>query len=341
MASTPIAIAPRSYDAEMHAQYADLHARVERLIDPLAWAQHLPTIDAIQSLKQARRAVVLAHNYQAPEIFHTVADITGDSLTLAQRAADTHADVIVMCGVHFMAETAKILNPGKTVLIPDAEAGCSLAASITAADIRLLRERYPDAPVVSYVNTSAEVKAESDLCCTSANALHVVESLAEDTVIFLPDKYLGQHLARQTRKRLILWEGACEVHERFSGAEIRALRRPGVKVLAHPECPPDVLEEADFVGSTAAMGDAIARGGIDHVLLITECSMADNLAIDYPQVQFSRPCNLCPHMRRITLPKIWQALRDLAPAVEVDPATARRARRALERMLDVGRREAA
>lgn len=330
---------PAGADAELERRYRGLYQRVRTQIDPLDWSLHLPYIDAIQRLKLERRAVVLAHNYQAPEIFHTVADITGDSLALAQRAADTEAEVIVMCGVHFMAETAKILNPARTVLIPDAEAGCSLAASISAADIRLLRQRYPGAPVVTYVNTSAEVKAESDICCTSANALAIVESLPEDTVIFLPDQYLGRHVARQTRKRLILWEGSCEVHERFSGEQIRALRKPGIVVLAHPECPPDVLDAADFVGSTAAMGDAIRRGGIDQVLLITECSMADNLAIEYPQVRFSRPCNLCPHMRRITLPKIYQALRDLAPRVEVEAHVAQRARAAVQRMLAVGRRE--
>lgn len=341
MAMAATALAPRAYDADLHAQYADLYERVRARISPTEWSVHLPYIDAIATLKRARRAVILAHNYQAPEIFHGVADISGDSLALAQRAADTAADVIVLCGVHFMAETAKILNPSKMVLIPDADAGCSLAESITASDVRLLRKRYPGAPVVSYVNTSAEVKAESDICCTSANAVHVVESLEEDTVIFLPDKYLGRYVASQTSKRLVLWEGACEVHERFTGDEIRALREPGVIVLAHPECPPDVLEAADFVGSTAAMSDRIRRGGADRVLLITECSMADNLAIEFPRVTFTRPCNLCPHMRRITLPKIYQALRDLAPQVEVDAEVARRARAAVQRMLDVGRREAA
>ncbi|MCC6594581.1 MAG: quinolinate synthase NadA [Xanthomonadales bacterium] len=325
----------------LETQYASLYERVRAQIDPLDWSLHLPYIDAIRKLKSQRRAVVLAHNYQAPEIFHTVADIAGDSLALAQRAAATEADVIVLCGVHFMAETAKILNPGKVVLIPDAQAGCSLASSISVADIRLLRERYPGAPVVTYVNTSAAVKAESDICCTSANALAIVESLPEDTVIFLPDRYLGRHVARQTRKRLVLWEGRCEVHERFSGEQIRALRKPGMVVLAHPECPPDVLDAADFVGSTAAMGDAIRGGSIDHVLLITECSMADNLAIEYPHVRFSRPCNLCPYMRRITLPKIHRALCELAPAVEVDADVALRARKALQRMLAVGRREVA
>ncbi|MCB1613954.1 MAG: quinolinate synthase NadA [Xanthomonadales bacterium] len=325
----------------MAAQYANLYTRVSDRITPDEWAVHLPYIDAIRKLKSLRRAVVLAHNYQTPEIFHGIADIVGDSLALAQRAADSSADVIVLCGVHFMAETAKILSPDKTVLIADTDAGCSLAESITAADVRLLRQRYPGAPVVTYVNTSAEVKAESDVCCTSANALHVVESLDADTIIFLPDKYLGKHVAGQTRKRLILWEGSCEVHERFTGAEIRALREPGISVLAHPECPPDVLAEADFVGSTAAMTEAIRGGQLDRVLLITECSMADNLAIEFPSVRFTRPCNLCPHMQRITLPKVYRALRDMAPVVEVNPEVARKARRAVQRMLEIGRREAA
>ncbi len=341
MTATATSLTPRQYDVHLHAQYAGLYERVRDRIPLAEWSVHLPYIDAIQTWKRARRAVILAHNYQAPEVFHGVADITGDSLALAQRAVDVAADVVVLCGVHFMAETAKILNPSKMVLIPDADAGCSLAESITAADVRLLRQRYPGAPVVTYVNTSAEVKAESDICCTSANALHVVESLAEDTVIFLPDKYLGQYVAGQTSKRLILWQGACEVHERFSGDEVRAMREPGVVVLAHPECPPDVLEAADFVGSTAAMSERIRNGGNDRVLLITECSMADNLAIEFPKVTFTRPCNLCPHMRRITLPKIYHALRNLSPQVDVDAEVARRARLAVQRMLDVGRREAA
>lgn len=331
----------REPDGELEAQYAGLYERVRERIPPLEWSLHLPYIDAINRLKLLRHAVILAHNYQAPEVFHCVADIRGDSLALAQRAATANADVLVMCGVHFMAETAKILSPSRTVLIPDAAAGCSLADSITAADVRLLRQRYPGAPVVTYVNTTAEVKAESDICCTSANAVHVVESLDEDTVIFLPDKYLGRHVAGQTRKRLILWEGACEVHERFSGDEVRAMRAPGVTVLAHPECPPDVLEAADFVGSTAAMSAVIERGGIERVLLITECSMADNLALQFPRVSFTRPCNLCPHMQRITLAKIYQALRTMTPTVEVDPLVAARARAALQRMLEVGRREPA
>lgn len=321
--------------------YLTLPERMRSRIPPEEWALHQPWIDDIKSLKKFRRAVVLSHNYQAPEIYHGIADIVGDSLALAQRAVDTDAEVIVVCGVHFMAETAKLLNPSKTVLMPDMDAGCSLATSITPADIRLLRQRYPGAPVVCYVNTSAAVKAEADVCCTSANALHIVESLPEDTVIFVPDRYLGRHVASQTQKRLILWEGACEVHERFSGAQIAAMRAPGVRLIAHPECPPEVLAEADFVGSTAAMASDIRRSGAGRVVLITECSMAANLAIEFPEVEFTQPCNLCPHMRRITLPKVLEALRTLQPAVEIDPAVAHAARRSLQRMLEFGRREAA
>ncbi len=327
--------------AEPVDAYSTLPLRMRSRIPPEEWALHQPLIDDIQRLKKSRRAVVLAHNYQAPEIYHGIADIVGDSLALAQRAVDTDSDVIVVCGVHFMAETAKLLNPSKTVLMPDMDAGCSLATSITPADIRLLRQRYPGAPVVCYVNTSAAVKAEADVCCTSANALHIVESLREDTVIFVPDRYLGRFVASQTRKRLILWEGACEVHERFSGPQIAALRAPGVRVIAHPECPPEVLAQADFVGSTAAMSADIRRSGAGRVVLITECSMAANLALEFPDVEFTQPCNLCPHMRRITLPKVRDALRDLRPTVEIDASVAHAARRSLQRMLEFGRREAA
>jgi quinolinate synthase len=283
--------------------------------------------------------VILAHNYQTPEIFHGVADISGDSLALAQKAAATDADVIVMAGVHFMAETAKILSPEKTVLIPDREAGCSLAASITGADVRLLRQRYPDTPVVTYVNTSAEVKAESDVCCTSANAVEVVESLRVPRVIFLPDEYLGRYVASRTKTELVLWTGHCEVHERFTGQQIREFRdaHPGVSVLAHPECPPDVLAEADYVGSTAGMVSHLEQARPSRVVLVTECSMSDNVAVQFPETEFVRPCNLCPHMKRITLPKILRALQTLEHRVEVDPAVGARARRAVERMLAVGR----
>ena len=265
----------------------------------------------------------------------------GDSLALAQEGARTEADVIVLAGVHFMAETAKILSPEKTVLIPDPEAGCSLAASITAEDIRLLRARYPGVPVVTYVNTSAAVKAESDICCTSANAVAVVESLGVDRVIFLPDEYLGRYVAAQTKVEIILWKGHCEVHERFTGGELRAYRQqnPDVEILAHPECPPEVLAEADFVGSTAAMVRHVGEVRPRRVVLVTECSMSDNVAAEHPNVEFIRPCNLCPHMKRITLPKILRSLETLEHRVEVDPEVGERARRAVERMLSVGRRE--
>ncbi len=321
---------------------APIHDRVRSVIPDLEWPVFAPYIAAINELKQQRNAVVLAHNYQTPEIFHGVADFVGDSLALAQQGAKTEAQVIVLAGVHFMAETAKILSPEKTVLIPDPLAGCSLAASITAADVRLLRQRYPGVPVVTYVNTSAAVKAESDVCCTSANAVAVVESLGVDRVIFLPDEYLGKYVASQTDVRIILWKGHCEVHERFTGAELRAYRRAqgdDVQILAHPECAPDVLAEADFVGSTAAMSRWVGEQRPRRVVMVTECSMSDNVAVDYPDVEFVRPCNLCPHMKRITLPKILRSLETMETKVEVDPEVAGRARRAVERMLAVGRRE--
>jgi len=296
-----------------------------------------PLIREIEQLKRERDAVVLAHNYMTPDIYHGVADLKGDSLALARMATETHARVILMAGVHFMAETAKIVNEAKTVVIPDLDAGCSLAEAITPADIRLLRERYPEAPVVTYVNTSAEVKAESDICCTSGNAVEVVESLDADRVIFLPDQYLGRWVAGQTEVEIVLWEGACEVHERFTGQELRGYRalHPDIQIIAHPECPPDVLEEADFVGSTAGMIGWLGRERPRQVVMVTECSMADNVADESPETEFIRPCNLCPHMKRITLENIRDALRDMKHEVRVDSETARRARRAVERMLAV------
>ena len=324
---------------EVARRTAPVFERMRRVLPEIEWPVHAPYVDAIREWKAKRNAVILAHNYQTPEIFHGVADITGDSLALAQRAAATDADVIVMAGVHFMAETAKILSPEKTVLIPDLEAGCSLAASITASDVRLLRERYPDAPVVTYVNTSAEVKAESDVCCTSANAVEVVESLRVQRVIFLPDEYLGRYVASRTKTEIVLWKGHCEVHERFTGDEIRSFRRqhPDVTVLAHPECPPDVLEASDYVGSTAGMVRHLDLARPARVVLVTECSMADNVAVQFPETEFVKPCNLCPHMKRITLPKILHALQAMEHRVEVEPSVAARARRAVERMLAVGR----
>jgi quinolinate synthase len=314
-----------------------LYERVKTVIPPIEWAGFARDVDAILDLKHARNAVVLAHNYQTPEIFHCVADIVGDSLALAREAMKVDAEVIVLAGVHFMAETAKLLNPSKTVLIPDLEAGCSLASSITAADVRLLRERYPGVPIVAYVNTSAAVKAEADICCTSGNARRVIESLGVERVIMLPDEYLAQNVAAETGVKIISWAGHCEVHERFTAAEIRQLREqhPGVVVLAHPECPPEVVAEADFAGSTAAMGDYVANKKPRRVVLVTECSMSDNVSLQHPDVEFVRPCNLCPHMKRITLRKIRQVLENMGPEVTVEAAVADRARLAVERMLAV------
>ncbi|WP_339827290.1 quinolinate synthase NadA [uncultured Arenimonas sp.] len=327
---------------ELMAEYADLADKLERLLPCVEVPMHLPWIDAIQALKRERGAVVMAHSYQSPEIFHGVADVTGDSLALAQAAAGCDAEVVVLCGVHFMAETAKILAPKVKVLIPDAQAGCSLADSITAADVRMLRARHPGAPVVTYVNTSAEVKAESDACCTSANAVQVVEAMGADKVIFLPDRYLGAHVAIQTNVKLVLWDGRCEVHETFTAAQARHAReRFDARLVAHPECPPEVLAEADFVGSTSAMGAWLEREQPERVALITECSMADNLRLRFPATEFIKPCNLCPHMKRINLQNIHACLRDLAPEVTVPEDVAARARRALERMLAVGRGERA
>ncbi|HEY1935835.1 MAG TPA: quinolinate synthase NadA [Acetobacteraceae bacterium] len=319
------------------ARTAPLYQRVARVIPPIEWPAFADDIEAILALKRRRNAVILAHNYMTPEIFHCVADITGDSLALAREAMKVDADVIVLAGVHFMAETAKLLNPAKTVLIPDTRAGCSLAESITAADVRLMRARYPGAPVVTYVNSSAEVKAESDICCTSANAKKIVESLGADEVIMLPDEYLAQNVAAQTRVKIIAWAGHCEVHERFTAAQVRSLRRdyPGVTILAHPECPPEVIAEADYTGSTADMSGYVAKQQPGRVVLLTECSMADNVAVHHPKVDFVRPCNLCPHMKRITLGNIRTALEEMRHEVTIDPAIAVRARQSVERMLAV------
>lgn len=330
-------------NADLFARHAVLRDRTRAVLGDADWAEHLPYVDVILSLKREKRAVILAHNYQAPEIFHGVADIVGDSLALAQRAVDVDADIIIMAGVHFMAETAKLMNPGRTVLIPDTAAGCSLADSITADDIRLLRQRFPGVPVVTYVNTSAEVKAESDICCTSANAVQVVESLGVPRVLFLPDQYLGQYVASKTRVEVILWQGSCEVHERFTGQQLRDYRDQlgEVHLLAHPECPQDVLAEADFVGSTAAMIHHLGRVRPPRVVMVTECSMSDNVAVQFPDIEFTRPCQLCPHMKRINLPGILAALQQEQHVVQVAPAIAARARLAVQRMLDIGRREAA
>jgi quinolinate synthase len=314
-----------------------IYPRVRHAIPDIEWSVFADDVDAIVELKKRRNAVILAHNYQTPEIFHGVADIVGDSLALAREATKVKADVIVLAGVHFMAETAKLLNPSKTVLIPDSRAGCSLADSVTPEDVRLLRQTYPGVPIVTYVNTSAAVKAESDICCTSGNAKAVVESLGVERVIMLPDEYLANNNAAETHVKVNTWAGHCEVHERYSAEEVRQLREnyPGVVVLAHPECPPEVVAEADFAGSTAAMADYVTRERPGRVVLMTECSMSDNIAALNPGIDFVRPCNLCPHMKRITLPKIRRALETMQHDVTIDPAVAEGARRAVERMLEI------
>ncbi len=311
--------------------------RLQRALPDAEIAAIEPTIAEIERLKAQRNAIVLAHNYMTPDIYHGVADYVGDSLGLAREGAETDADVIVMAGVHFMAETAKILSPHKTVLIPDLRAGCSLAESITGADVRLLKQRYPGVPVVTYVNTSADVKAESDVCCTSSNAVQVVESLGVDRVIFLPDEFLGRWVASQTDVEIILWSGHCMVHERFTADELRSYRssHPGIQIIAHPECPPDVLDEADFVGSTSGMINWVGEHQPARVVMVTECSMSDNVAVEHPDVEFVRPCNLCPHMKRIRLDGIRDALESMQHEVVVAPEVADRARRAVERMLAV------
>ena len=317
---------------------AALYPRVERVIPKMEWALFADDVEAILRLKKERNAIILAHNYQTPEIYHGVADIVGDSLALAREAATCKADVIVMAGVHFMAETAKLLNPTSKVLIPDMKAGCSLADSITPEDVRLLRQRYPGVPVVTYVNTSAAVKAESDICCTSGNAKKVIESLGVPQVIMLPDEFLAQNVAKETKVKIIAWKGHCEVHERFTAGDIKQYRaqNPGVVVIAHPECPPEVVAESDFAGSTARMVEWIEQKKPARVILVTECSMSDNVAASHPDVEFVRPCQLCPHMKRITLGNIRHALETLTTEVFVPDAIAARARVAVERMIAIG-----
>ncbi len=331
---------PPLFTAEVERSTSAIYERLRPVVPEIEWPVHAPYIAAINKLKVERKAVILAHNYQTPEIFHGVADITGDSLALAREAARTRAEVIVLCGVHFMAETAKVLNPEKTVLIPDADAGCSLASSITAEEVRELRRRYPGVPVVTYVNTSAEVKAASDVCCTSANAIEIVNSLGVERVIFLPDEFLGRYVAEHTKVEIILWGGHCEVHEKFTAADLRDFRihYDDLVILAHPECPPSVLAEADYIGSTSGMIRNIAERQPRRALLVTECSMSDNVTVEYPQVEFIRPCNLCPHMKKITLPKILRSLQTRTHEVNVRPEIAERARLAVQTMLDLSPR---
>ena len=332
---------PLPFSSDIAAETAPVWEKVKSKVTPLEWRLHAPLIAAINALKRQKNAVILAHNYMTPEIFHGVGDYVGDSLGLAREAAKSDAELIVQAGVHFMAETSKVLCPDKTVLIPDLRAGCSLAASITAADVRLIKQRYPGLPVITYVNTTAEVKAETDVCCTSANAVQVVEWAAHEwgvsRVILLPDEFLARNVARQTEVGIISWRGRCEVHERFDAQDILDLKAayPDAVVLAHPECPTDVLEAADFAGSTSAMSDYVIQRRPRQVVLITECSMADNVACDAPETEFIRPCNLCPHMKRITLENIYDALLHEQYEVEVEASVATRARLAVQRMIDL------
>ncbi|MGD0473451.1 MAG: quinolinate synthase NadA [Candidatus Velthaea sp.] len=314
-----------------------IYDRMARVMPAAEWPLHAPLVDAINRLKREKNAIILAHNYQVPEIFWGVADIVGDSLQLAREAQRAEAETIMVCGVHFMGETAKILNPHRRVIVPDKLAGCSLAESITGADVRALRLRYPGVPIVTYVNTSAEVKAESDICCTSSNAVRVVESLGVPRVLMIPDEYLAAYVAANTTVEILSWKGHCEVHERFRAVDIERLREDDGEliVLAHPECPPDVIEAADFAGSTSGMIEYVRNHAAERVMLLTECSMSDNVAAEFPNVEFVRPCNLCPHMRRNTLPKILRSLQTFEDEILVDAAVAGRARSALQRMIDL------
>ena len=316
-----------------------IYQKVSKVIPKIEWAFHAPLIHKINLLKKQKNAVVLAHNYQTPEIFHAVADIAADSLALAAEAKKTNADIIILCGVHFMAETAKLMNPDKKVLLPDMGAGCSLASSITGKDVRMLKEKYPGVPVVTYVNTSAEVKAESDICCTSANAIKVVESLGSDKVIFLPDQYMAKYVQSMTKVQIISWVGTCIVHEKFSAQEINDIKKqnPGIKVLTHPECPPEVIAASDFTGSTSGMSKYVKNNQPNKVMLVTECSMSDNVQVDNPNVQFIRPCNLCPYMKTISLPKILSCLEKETNEILIPEIIIKKAQRAVERMVAIGR----
>ncbi len=323
------------YTSEVEKSTAHLYEKVRKVIPEVEWPVFAPLIHRINQLKAEKNAVILGHNYMTPEIFHCVADITGDSLALARSAANTTADIIVMAGVHFMAETSKIMNPSKKVLIPDMGAGCTLAEAITAEDVRKLKAQYPGVPVVTYVNTSADVKAESDICCTSANAAQIVEGLGVPRVIMLPDEYLALNTAKQVSCEVITWKGRCVVHEQFTPEDIRGYREsnPGVIVLAHPECSPEVVAECDFTGSTAGMIDYVAKNKPAKVVLVTECSMSDNVAADFPEVDFVKPCNLCPFMKKIELQNILYALENETVEVHIDPAIAAKARVSVERMI--------
>ncbi|WP_282064332.1 quinolinate synthase NadA [Aliiroseovarius marinus] len=325
---------------ELASEMQDIYARMDRVVTPPDFAIYAPYIKAINALKKERNAVILGHNYMTPEIFHGVSDFVGDSLQLAMKASEVEADVIVQAGVHFMAETSKILSPEKTVLMPDMEAGCSLAESITADGIEEMRAKYPGAPVVSYVNTTAEVKAASDICCTSSNAVQIVNAMESDTVIMTPDQYLAQNVANEADKNVVYWPGSCIVHEQYTAKDLRDFREwnPGTRLIAHPECPPDVVAEADFSGSTSGILKYVTDEKPEKAMLITECSMASNIADELPEVDFVGPCNMCPYMKKITLEKILYVLHTMEGQVEVDPAVAEKARHSVQAMIDLSKK---
>ena len=327
------------FTAEIRKVTEPIYQKISKAVPEIEWSSHAPYIYAINKLKKEKNAVILAHNYQTPEIYHGISDFSADSLALAVEAAKTKADIIVMCGVHFMAETAKLMSPNKKVLLPDMSAGCSLSSSITGEDVRNLKKKYPGVPVVSYVNTSADVKSETDVCCTSANAVKIVNSLGVKKVIFLPDDYLAKYVASQTDVEIISWKGTCEVHEQFNDQEINEIRKnnPGIKVIAHPECPPDVIKASDFTGSTSGMIKYVKDNQPEKVMMVTECSMSDNVQVDNPNVKFIRPCNLCPHMKKITLPKILDCLQNETNEILMDEVTIEKARKSVERMTKIGR----
>ncbi len=315
----------------------DIYAKTSRVISEQDWRYFAPYVVAINELKKQKNAVILAHNYMTPEIYHGVADFFVDSLQLAIKATEVEEDVIVQCGVHFMAETSKILNPEKTVLIPDMEAGCSLAESITAEGVAQMRAKYPGAPVVSYVNTTAEVKAASDICCTSANALQIVDAMDSDTVIMTPDQYLAQNVANESKKNVVYWPGSCIVHELYTAKDLQAHREldPDLKIIAHPECTPEVVAEADFTGSTSGIVKWVTDNQPKKTMLVTECSMASNIADQLPEVEFAKPCNMCPFMKKITLENILYSLHTMSHEVTVDPVVAKQAKKAVQAMIDL------
>jgi len=355
------ALEARTFD-EM---FQGLRERLARVVPEVELAAKAEIAVEVNRLKEERGAIILGHNYMEPALFHSVCDVTGDSLGLSRKAAETDADPIVFCGVRFMAETAKILNPERTVLLPTPRGGCSLAESITARDVRRLKEKYPGVPVITYVNTYADVKAESDACCTSSNAARVVEAFDTDTVMLLPDEYLAKNVARETGKRIIFptvagngngtgssaedegelhyeivgWRGRCEVHDKFTVADVENVRAqfPEVLVLAHPECSPEVVEAADYSGSTSALIRRVQETDAERYLLLTECSMGDNIAAESPEKEMVRLCSVrCPHMNEITLEDTLAALRENRYEIEVDEEIRVRAKVALDRMLEIG-----